>query len=110
MARICPKAFIFSRYVWIARSGRSIDVVIEPSRSPRYHDARGQPLHIPFEGAGQRLVEIVDIEQQCPLGRGEQAEIREMRVTAQLDRDPRIRARRQVGRHRQRSSTVERER
>jgi hypothetical protein len=48
----------------------------EPVVASRYGQARGQPLDIPLERAGQRLVEVVDVEDQPPLRRGERAEIR----------------------------------
>src|SRR4029077_13654240 len=47
-------------------------------------DARGEALHIPFPGAGQGLVEVVDVEDQLPLRRGEGTEVRQVRVTAEL--------------------------
>ena len=34
-------------------------------------EAGGQALEVPLEGPGKRLVEVVDVEDQVPLGRGE---------------------------------------
>ncbi len=45
-----------------------------------------------------------------PLGRAEEAEVRQVRVAAELHVDPGARRRRQVGRHDQRRAAVERER
>jgi hypothetical protein len=47
-------------------------------------DARGQALYVPFPRTGQRFVEVVDVEQQFPLGRSEPSEVGEVRVTAGL--------------------------
>src|SRR5580700_5185932 len=73
-------------------------------------EARRQPLHVPLPRSREGLVEIVDVEQHPPLGRAEQAEIRQVGVTAQLHGDPGHRGGRQVGRHDQRRTPVERER
>ena len=40
------------------------------------HHAGGQPLEVPLPGRRQGLVEIVDVEDDAPLGRGETAEVR----------------------------------
>ena len=68
----------------------------------REHDRRGAPcvenplsrpaiaklaasrLTSHSHGPGQRLVEVVDVEHQPPLRRGEHAEVRQVRVAAQL--------------------------
>src|SRR5207302_8499133 len=47
-------------------------------------DARREALDIPFPRTGQRLVEVVDVEDQLPLRRREGAEIRQVRVAAEL--------------------------
>ena len=69
-----------------------------------------EALDVPFPRAGQGLVEIVDVENHPALGRAEQAEVRQVRVTAQLHGHPRCRGSRQVGCHDQRGAPVERER
>ncbi len=46
-------------------------------------DACRESLHIPFERAWRRLVEVVEVEHQPTLGTGERPEVGEMRVTAQ---------------------------
>ena len=72
--------------------------------------ARRQPLDVPLPRPGQRLVEVVDVEHQPPLGRGEHAEVRQVRVPAALDGQPRSRRRREVAGHDQRRAAIERER
>jgi len=59
----------------------------QPDLSSRDDDAGGEPLDVPLPGCGECLVEIVDVEDDTPLGRGEAAEIGQMRVTAGLDSD-----------------------
>ena len=71
---------------------------------------RRQPLHIPLPRAGQGLIEVVDVEHHLPLGRGEHPEVRQVRVTADLDRQTGAGRGGQVGGHDQRGSPVERER
>ena len=62
---------------------------------PRSDDkARGEPLEVPFERCGQSLVEIVDVESERALGRGEAAEIHRVTVAAGLNDDS---ARRRAG-------------
>jgi hypothetical protein len=57
------------------------------------HDLKAgrHPLDVPLPRAGQGLVEIVDVEQHPPLRRPEQPEVRQVRIPAQLDGDPRHR-------------------
>ena len=61
-------------------------------------------------GPGQRLVEVVDAEDEPPVGRGEGAEVREVRVAAQLHLQPGSRRAGEIGRHQVRGAAVERER
>ena len=49
---------------------------------PGHLDARGEPLHVPLERAGEGLVEVVHVEHERPLGRAEPAEVEEVRVAA----------------------------
>ena len=51
-------------------------------------EAGRQALEVPLEGPGQRLVEVVDVEDQVPLRRGEAPEVGQVRVSAQLDIEP----------------------
>ena len=74
------------------------------------HDARRESLDVPLPRPGQRLVEVVRVEDERPFRRGEQAEVRDVRVAARLDGDVAARRGRQVERHHGRGSAVERER
>jgi hypothetical protein len=62
--------------------------------------ARDEPLEIDYEvDAGQRLVEIVDIEQSPSFRRVKSAEIHQVAVTASLDGRTDLRKLRQIPRH-----------
>ena len=82
----------------------------EPVVPSRHGQAGGQPLDVPLERAGQGLVEIVDVEDQPPLRRGERPEIGQVRIPAQLHPKPRRGSCGQIRRHRQRGPPVEGER
>ena len=71
----------------------------EPVVAGRDGEAGRHPLHVVLERPGQRLVEVVHVEQQDPLGRGEHAEVRQVRVAAQLGLQAGHRRVRQVRRH-----------
>ena len=73
-------------------------------------EARGESLHVPFERAGQRLVEVVEVEDEVPLGRRVAADVGEMRVAAELRLEPDARRRREIVRHDRGRAAVERER
>ena len=73
-------------------------------------DARGEALDVPFPRPGKRLVEVVRVEDERPLRRSEQAEVRDVRVAAGLDGDVAARRGRQVERHHGRRAAVEGER
>jgi hypothetical protein len=82
----------------------------EPVVPARHRQAGRQPLDVPLERPGQRFVEIVDVEDQPPLRRGERPEIGQVRIPAQLHLKPRGRRAGQIRRHRQRRPPVKRER
>ena len=63
--------------------GRPRRGVVEPGVPAGDHDARRQPLDIPLPRPGQRFVEVVDVEDQVPLGRGEEAEVEQVGVVPQ---------------------------
>jgi hypothetical protein len=65
----------------------------------RHHQAGGQAGHVPLEGPGQGLVEVAQVEVEIALRRGPQAEVQDVRVTAELDLDAAVRPGGQVGRH-----------
>jgi hypothetical protein len=73
----------------------------KPVGSPRDLQAGGEPLDVPLPRAGQRLVKVIDIEDQQPVSRAEDAEIGQVGVTARLHRQPGHRSLRQVTGHRQ---------
>ena len=54
----------------------------------RDREARCHPLHVILEWTGKSLVEVVHIEQQRAFGRREDAEVRQVRVAAELDGQP----------------------
>ena len=66
-------------------SGRLVTV---PGILGRDRRTRRQPSDIPVEGAGERLVEVVDVEDERALRRGEHPEVGGMRITAQLHGQP----------------------
>ena len=72
--------------------------------------AGGEPFDVPLERAGQGLVEVVEVEQQMPFRGGEEPEVTQMRIATQLDLQPRMRRGRQIRRHHDRRTAVERER
>ena len=55
---------------------------VVPSRD---HQACREPLHVPLEGAGQRLVEVVHVDDEPTVGCGEGTEVGDVRVAAELD-------------------------
>ena len=73
-------------------------------------EAGGESLDVPFERARMGLVEVVDVEDQSSVRRGEDAEIGQMRVPAQLGPEAGIRTGGQVRRHDRCSPAVEGER
>ena len=83
---------------------------VEAAIAPRDGEAGDEPLDVPLEGAGERLVEVVDAEHHSPVGRGEAAEVRQVGVAAELRVEARPRARREIRRHQVGGAAVERER
>ena len=73
-------------------------------------EARRQALHVPLPRPRRRLVEVVDVEDEDPLRRAERAEVREVRVAAQLGANARVRRPREIRRHDQCAAAVEGER
>ena len=73
-------------------------------------EARRQALHVPLPRAGQRLVEVVDIEDDLTLRRAEHAEVEHVRVAAELYGEPGVRGGGEVGGHHQGGAPERRER
>ena len=78
----------------------------DPVLPRRHHQAGGKALDVPFERPGQRFVEVAQVEREVPLRRGPQAEVKDVRVTAQLDDQPAVGLRRQVAGHDRRGAPV----
>ena len=77
--------------------GLAAHVVGEAPLAARHLEARREALQVPLERAGERLVEVVQVEDEVALGRGEATEVREVRVTAELRRQVGARGARDVG-------------
>ena len=83
---------------------------VEASIPACYSETGNQPLHVPLEGARQRLVEIVDAEHKPPIGPGETTEVGQMRIATELHVQPGPGRASQIGRHRVGRAAEERER
>src|SRR6185437_5360090 len=73
-------------------------------------DASRQPLDVPLPGSGQSFIEIVDVEEDVALRRGETAEIHKMSVAASLYAKSGGWSRSQIGRHDRGRAAIEGER
>src|SRR4051794_19777991 len=82
-----------------ARDGGAAIARLEAAVEPCDLEARGQALDVPLERAGMRLVEVVDVEDQAAVGRGEHAEVAEVRVPAELDGQIRARSGGEIAGH-----------
>ena len=71
----------------------------EPLSRPAISRLAASRLTSHSHGPGQRLVEVVDVEDHATLRRSEHAEVREMGVAAELDSKPGVRGGRQVACH-----------
>ena len=80
---------------------------VEAAVAPRHGEARDQPFEVPLERAGQRLVEVVEVEHQRPIGRRVRTEVRQVRIAAELGVDARPRQPGEVGRHQVGGAAVE---
>ena len=102
---------IASRYA--ARRGRADRpprLRVEAAVAARDGEARDEPLDVPLERARQRLVEVVDAEDEAPIRRGERAEVGQVGVAAELDLAARARRVGQVRGHLRRGPAEEGER
>ena len=75
------------------RHDRAAGRVVEAALPAGDRETGGEPLHVPLERSRQRLVEVVEAEDEPPVGRGEDAEVREVRVAAELGVQSRCAAR-----------------
>src|SRR3981081_242377 len=60
-------------------------LVLNPFSRAATSRLAGSPLSSPLPRRGQRLIEVVYVEDQLSLGRAEQPEVGQVRVTAGLD-------------------------
>src|SRR5580704_13563513 len=74
------------------------------------HHAGGETLDVPFPRGGQRLIEIVDVENQAPLGGTVTAEIQQVGVAAGLHAKSGLGSAGEVRGHQGRRSAEKRER
>ena len=82
----------------------------EAAIAPADLDARGEPLDVPLPRPLVRLVEVVEVEDEPAVGGGEDAEVRQVRVAAELGGDAGRRATGEIGGHDRRGAAEERER
>ena len=85
-------------------------LALEPVFAAGDREAGGEPLDVPLPWARQRLVEVVEVEDEAPVGRREGAEVGEVGVAAGLHPQARDRRRRQVGGHHRGGAAEEGER
>ena len=83
---------------------------VEATVPTRNGKACDQALDVPLERAGQGLVEVVEAEHEPPVRSGVHAEVRQVRVPAELHGQVRARGAGEVRRHQVGGASVERER
>ncbi len=83
--------------------------IVDPEPSDEV-DTGSEPLEVPFPGAGQGLVEVVDVEHVPPFRGLELAEVGDVRIAARLDPETGHRRGRKIGGHDRGSTTKEGER
>ncbi len=109
--RILAKRAIASRYsrtAVITTERRSVS--LEATVSARHREARCEPLDVPLERSRKRLVEVVDAEDAPSVRCGEDPEVGEVRVPAELRLQTSSRPVREIGRHQIGGAAEERER
>ena len=74
----------------------------QPELASGKHQAGEEAAQIPLERTAQGLVEVVEIEEQCPFRRGVVAEVEQMGIAAELNLHTAAGQRRQVGGHHRR--------
>ena len=111
IVRIAANSVIASRYdVTEGPRCRTPVGLREAVVACRDRDTRREALHVVFERTRERLVEVVQVEHQRPLRRRIEAEVRKIRVAAELHVESGGRSVLQVGGHDLRRAPVERER
>ena len=110
IVRIAAKLRIALRYARaVPRTASRRVAAAEPAIAAGDRDARGQALDVPFPGSRQALVEVVEVEDQPPIRRGEYAVVGEVRIAAQLRARAADRRVGEVGGHDRRRAAEERE-
>ncbi len=74
-------------------------LALNPRSRPAIAMLAARRLRSHSHGPGERLVEVVDVEHEVALRRGEATEVREVGVAAELHLDPRARGPGQIGGH-----------
>ena len=111
IVRISANSAIASRYARTdARVAPRASALLKPLLRAAIVKLAAMRLTSYSNGPGKRLVEVVEVEQQRPLGRGEHAEVRQVGIAAQLDGQTGPRRVLQVGGHDLGRAAIERER
>ena len=85
----------------MAVGGREAEV------APGDLEARRKTFDVPLPRAGEGLIEVVDVEEHLALGRGEDAEVEQVGVAAELHVETGDRSPGEVGRHDEGGAPVE---
>ena len=67
--------------------------------APGKEETGGEALDVPLEWAADGLVEVVDVEDEAAIGRGEGAEVADVGVAAELGVDAGVGAEREIAGH-----------
>ena len=89
-----------------AQAGRNRALCVHAIGAGEDHDAGHQPSDVPFERAGQRLIEVPQVERQVPFRGGPQSEVEQVRVAAELHDQPTVWTGPQIRRHDRGGSAV----
>ena len=110
----CPHRRELRHRFAIGPADREVDptteLLVELAAAAGDGEARDEPLQVPLERPGQRLVEVVRVEDEAAVRGGVGAEVGEVRVPAELRVQAGPRHPREVGGHEVRRAPVERER
>jgi len=79
--------------------GFAEQAVLRAHLAAREDEAGSHALDIPLERAADSFVEVIDVEDQAAIGRGEGAEVADVRVAAELCVDPGVGPKREVVGH-----------
>ena len=82
LAELCQSLSVGSDACGCCVPGKT---VAEAVVSAGENEAGGQALYIPFPGGGERLIQIIDVENDPSLRRGKCAEVEKMTIAASLN-------------------------